>query len=180
MLVRLSHYQQRAVQARVPELHATAMREHRTAYGKSQHDVELPPIAWRQILDMMRDQCFGPAGGRLDRGVPKSAYSAIKRIADAVMRIENHPALHERAVEGWVGDVLLGWWVPGGWIDGRRAFSAYPDGRLKPVWLTPTHIEVHGRNCTIWSPGGEYELMGVWSLRPETHEMFLAQSSPSI
>lgn len=174
MFVRLSHYQQRSVRARVPELHATAMREHRTAYGKSQHEIELPPIAWRQILDTMRDQCFGPAGGRLDRGVPKSAYSAIKRIADAVMRIENHPALHERGVEGWFGDVLL-LWEPG---VGR--LSPYPSDGAVPVWYWPTHLDVAGRRATVWSAAtGEVDEVS-WSLTPEAHLAFVAQSSPSI
>lgn len=186
MFVRLSHYQQRSVRARVPELHATAMREHRTAYGKSQHEIELPPIAWRQILDTMRDQCFGPAGGRLDRGVPKSAYSAIKRIADAVMRIENHPAFHERAVEGWVGDVLLGWHLPGEVLGSLnpdytlRTYFAYPRADMLAVMLGPIHMKVADREVTVWHPVNRPDY-DAWSLRPETHLMFVGtQSSPSI
>lgn len=166
MFVRLSHYQQRSVQHRVPGLHGTAMREHRVVRGRTIHDVELPPIAWRQILDMMREQCFGPAGGRLDRGVPKSAYSAIKKIAEAVMQIENHPALHERAVEGWIGHVVL-LWEPG--VGG---LSPYPAEGAVPVWYWPNHLEIAGREATVWTAltGDPGEV--AWSLRPENHLLF--------
>ena len=182
MIVRLNHYGQRAVRARVPELHAQAMLEHRVARGKTMHDVELPPIAWRQILDIMREQCFGPMGGRLDRGVPKSAYSAIKKIAEAVMRIENHPALTGKAVEGWLGDVVLLWCAPAG----PQLWSVYPfkvEGVASCAWFWPEHRELHGRRITLWRQV-DYPPSDAYSLDPYRHTEFFdwaqAQSSPSI
>lgn len=177
MIVVLTHAQQRAVRHRVPELHARAMREHRTAYGRAQHEVELPPIAWRQILDVLRKQAFGPMGGKLDRGVPGSVYRAIKRIAEQVMRIENHPALYVRAVEGWVGDLVLGWRYPGEQLgtnnpDARLAvWDPYPAYGMQPELLRPAHIVVHDRQCTVWRPSLHPE-RDAWSLDPEAHLAF--------
>lgn len=174
MIVRLNHYGQRTVRARVPELHAQAMLDHRVARGSTMHDVELPPIAWRQILDIMRDQCFGPMGGRLDRGVPKSAYSAIKRIAEAVMRVENHPALTGKAVDNWIGDVLL-LWEPG-----VGELTVYPHPGATPVLYGPIHLTVADRQVTVWRPVNRPDY-DAWSLRPENHLAFVAaQSTPSI
>ena len=171
MIVTLTHHQARSVAHRVSKLHHRTMLEHRTKRGRTQHDYDLPAIAWRQILDEMQRVCFGPMGGRLDRGVPKSAYTAIRRIADAVRRIENHPALAERAVEGWVGDLIPAW--------ANREFrmSPYPPGNEELAAFTvyvPRHLTLNEMQITTWT-AFPYQRCGVdsWTLEASTHLRFV-------
>lgn len=189
MLCRLTHAQFRQVEMRMPELYATAMREHRVTRGRTQHDYDMPAIAWRQILDEMMRVCFGPAGGKLKgRGRPAdSAYLAIRRIGDTVRRIEGHPALAGRWVEGWVGDVIPAWGLDHYWNGG---YSPYPPQRQvmeigealgvqsierRFVLLLPTHEMNLGMKVTRWEPDQNpmhWEHLGSWTWNADTHLLF--------
>lgn len=176
MLVRLTHHQFRQIELRMPELYAETMREHRTTAGRTQHDYDMPAIAWRTILDVMTAQCYGPAGGKLKaKGRPSdSAYAAIRRVAEAVKRIEGHPALRDAAVEGWVGDVIPAWTDP---LGVRRIWNPYPfrvEGLAKFVLLAPFHSRNLGMKITRWEPSGmpAHFAGDSWTMRSETHLLF--------
>ena len=178
MIVRLTHSQGRAVAHRVSNLHRTAMLEHRTKAGRTQHDYDLPAIAWRQILDELTSTCYGPVGGKL-HDVPGSVFAAIKRIASAVMAIENHPGLRGARVEGWVGDLLIAWGDP---IGVRRGASPYPfsvAGVYGVRFLLPRHEELHGLRVTRWTSERGI-VSGVdlpWSLTVEANMAFVDRSA---
>lgn len=187
MLVRLTHTQFRQVELRMPELYATTMREHRVTRGRTQHDYDMPAIAWRHILDQMMRVCFGPAGGKLKgAGRPAdSAYLAIRRVADAVRRIEGHPALRGSAVEGWVGDVVPAWQpMPRHFPEVmRRPYPTFDIPTRQPwtfVLLVPQHEENLGMQVTRWSLGDVAALRlwwealgdGSWTFLPESHLLF--------
>lgn len=178
VIVRLSHYQARSVAARVSSLHRTALADHWVRATRTQRDYDLPAIAWRQILDELTRTCFGPAGGRLDRGVPKSAYSAIKSIADAVMRIENHPALREASVEGWIGDFIPVFIDP---TTVTRSYSVYPyrvGGVATMVLLGPVHHTLRRLRITWWRATHWQPVMSMsWTFDPASHTMFLGASA---
>lgn len=177
MIVRLTFHQARSVARRVSGFHAEAMVEHRTPRGRTQHDYELPPIAWRQILDELTRTCFGPMGGKLDRGVPKSAYSAISRIADSVRRIENHPALLGRSVEGWIGDQLLLW--SNGGLRPNLKWCPYPDAdepEASVRLFEPVHSFVNDMELTSWRPTDPVR-SEFYSLNTDAHEAFLGRSA---
>lgn len=174
-LVRLTHHQGRSVAHRVSEFHRAAMLEHRSKYGRTKHTYELPAIAWRQILDELLRTCFGPAGGKLDRGVPDSAYAAIREIAGSLQRVERHPALREGAVQGWVGDVLPVW---SDHADSHYIWSVYPGpGEFEILW--PQHETINGMKVTLWDRwvkvAGAPEWS--WTFEPESHRMFKGRSA---
>jgi hypothetical protein len=167
----------------MPESYTVAMRAHRKVHGRTQHSYDLPAIAWRQILDAMIAQCYGPAGGKLkDAGrPPDSALLAIKRVAEAVKRIEGHPALRNATVEGWLPDVIPAWTD---YLDSRS--SPYPrayaiDRKLWPfVLLTPQFGENLGMRVTRWeyaprwvSEALEHEGESSWTFQESTHLSFL-------
>lgn len=168
MIVRLSHYGWHSVRHRVSDFHGQQMKAHRVRRGRSMHDYELPAIAWRQILDEMVRVCYGPMGGKLDRGVPQSAYTAIRRIADAVRRMENHPALYGRGVEGWVGDIIPAFQTEDGW-------SPYPSGGAF-VLLGPAHQVVNEMQVTTWAPLLPGTAPHAPSFDEAWHAMFIGRS----
>lgn len=150
MRVRLTHAMQEAVTRRVSEDLAHAVVERRVTYGRTQHEITLPAIAWRRILDEMMRQCYGPAGGKLKaKGRPsESAYLAIGRIAECVKKIEGHPGLRESAAVGTVGDVLPCWVLEDA---AGVLYRPYPQpAPAEFALLVPQHVEVHGRTVTIW------------------------------
>lgn len=177
MLVRLTHNQFQSIDRRMPELYGATMREHRTTAGRTQHDYDMPAIAWRQILDRMMEQCFGPAGGKLKgKGRPSdSAYIAIRKVAEAVRIIEGHPALHGRVLEGWVGDVVPGFCDP---VGVRRGWSPYPftvEGIARFELLVPQHRQNLGMKVTSWAPTAiphHWSIGHSWTFEPESHLMF--------
>lgn len=177
MLCRLTHSQFRQVEMRMPELYATTMREHRVTRGRTQHDYDMPAIAWRQILDAMMAQCFGPAGGKLKgRGRPSdSAYLAIKRIAETVRKAEGHPALSRRWIEGWVGDVVPVFADP---LGVRREYSLYPftvEGIARFELLVPQHRQNLGMKVTSWAPTPiphHWSFARSWTFQSESHLLF--------
>lgn len=176
MIVKLTHQQARSVQRRVSTFHGEQLVAHRRKHGRTQHLYEMPPVAWRQILDEMLRVCYGPMGGKLDRGVPKSAYAAVRRISDAVRRIENHPALNGRIVQGSTGDIVLGWWERE-----SAPLSPYPpnDPVLKARWLVPEQFVLNGMDCTRWVQhvAWPHASDGVtWSLTPEASLSFVGRS----
>jgi hypothetical protein len=170
----LSHHQARSVAHRVSEFHRTAMVEHRVKRGRTRHDYELPAIAWRQILDELLRTCFGPAGGKLDRGVPDSAYAAVREIAGSLQRVERHPALREGAVQGWVGDVLAVWSLHD---DSRYIWSVYPGpGEFEILW--PQHVTINGMRVTMWERRFDpVEARLSWTFEPESHLAFKGRSA---
>lgn len=172
MIVRLTHHQARSVQRRVSSLHRQAMLDHRTTYGRTQHEYDLPAIAWEQILEELTETCFGPLGGKLDRGVPKSAYAAIRRISEATMRMERHPALRESGVMGWVGDVIPAWRMPDRW-------SHLPATGCRFEVLVPSHIVSHGNELTVWTPSDPPPpmLASSWTLTEAAHLDFIGRTA---
>jgi hypothetical protein len=152
------------------------MVEHRTKRGRTRHDYELPAIAWRQILDELLRTCFGPAGGKLDRGVPDSAYAAVREIAGSLQRVERHPALRrEGAVQGWVGDVLAVWSLGD---DSRYIWSVYPGpGEFATLW--PQHVTINGMRVTMWEHRSDPVEAGLasWTFWPESHLAFKGRSA---
>ncbi len=140
-------------------------------WGRKQHDYELPAIAWRQILDELLRSCFGPSKGKLSQGVPKSAYGAVKRIADALMRIEHHPALQGRAIEGWVGDIIPAWRV------GDKLWTPYPQTSPFDL-LKPQHRTVNQIDLTMWEPDWlPQDRQKSWTLQEANHRMFVGRSA---
>lgn len=178
MIVTLTHSQFRAVELRMPDLYGSSMREHRVTRGRTQHDYDMPAIAWRQILDSMMGQCFGPAGGKLKGpGRPSdSCYLAIRKIANAVRLIEGHPALAQRTVEGWVPDVVPAWrdvYAEG--HSALRQFYCYPRSGSPFVLLVPQHGETLGMQTTSWERTAipNHWAMGrSWTLSEESHLLF--------
>lgn len=147
MIVHLSQHQWRTVSPVLPELHRDTMAEHAVRSGRSRKAYTLPAIGWRQVLDILVANSFGPLGGKLDR-IPKSRYTAIKNIAAAVMAIEGHPALREGSVLGHTGVVVPAW-------SDRLTLSPYPPGVLKDtrfVLMWPIHLEANGHPVTAWEP----------------------------
>lgn len=142
MIVRLTHPQISTVRARIPELHSTQMQLHRKRANRTQSDVELPAIAWRQIVDHLKADAYGPMGGRRDK-YPQSLYLAIAKIQNAVNEMECHPALDWHGAIGIRSERIPAW---------RRAvhgFSPYPlDGQF--VIMIPRHHDDHGRRFTSW------------------------------
>ena len=174
-VVRLNHHQGRSVAHRASEFHRQAMLEHRSKHGRTMHTYELPAIAWRQILDELLRTCYGPAGGKLDRGVPRSAYSAVREIATSLQRVERHPALREGAVQGWVGDVLPVWSLGN---DSLYCWTAYPvDGEFEILW--PQHVVINGMEVTLWDRWVKADEAPSWSwtYEPEPHLAFKGRSA---
>lgn len=177
MIVRLTHAGFRAIELRMPPLYAEAMRAHRATRGRTQHDYDLPAIAWRQILDGMVAQCYGPAGGKLKgKGRPSdSAYLAIKRVAEAVKRMEGHPALRGASIEGWVSDVIPAWFSDGAWVEGRRMYWCYPHDAKTFALLVPQHSHNLGMKITRWEPTAiphHYASGRSWTFDEASHLMF--------
>ena len=161
VFVRLTHHQASAVTTRVSDQLAEAMRENRTTYGITQHDYLLPAVAWRQVLDVMLNVCLGPAGGKLkSKGRPSdSAYLAIRRIADAVKRIEAHPALRGASAIGVLPDVVPCWRTSRTTLGLPELISPYPDGLGSFSLLVPEHaIAPRQVSRTSWRPASRTEV----------------------
>lgn len=155
MIVRLTHPHQFAIRPRVPQLYWDAITGRRTPYGRRQHEISLPPIAWRKIVERLRRDAYGPMGGKT-KG-PNALYTCISRIQEAVNRIETHPAMKPTgAVLGTSGDVIPAWTTPEG-------YSPYPNEIGSFVVLEPVHVTFDGHVVTRWNPkdpsGGEPDLL---------------------
>lgn len=155
MIVRLTHHHQSVIRARVPQFYIDQIAIRRTPYGKRQHDISLPAVAWCRIAERLRRDGYGPLGGKT-RG-PHALYTAISRIQTSVNRIETHPAMKPRgALMGAHGDVIPAWTTPDG-------YSPYPNEIGSFVILEPMPVEFDGHLVTRWHPrdpsGGETELM---------------------
>lgn len=194
MIVTLTHAQVTGVRARISDFHRQALDSHNERHSRTKRSFDLPAIAWRQILDALVKQCYGPMGGKLkDRGRPAdSTYRAIATIADGIRRIESHPALRGASVEGWVGDVIPAWAavIIG---DGLRAtslgdMSPYPVAEREFRLLVPRHIENLKMRVTVWDPervesyepsGPRFSWaeIGQWTFSAFAHEMFVGRSA---
>lgn len=142
MIVRLTHPQISTVRARIPLLHSCQMQLHRERANRTQSDISLPAIAWRQIVDHLKATAYGPMGGRLGKN-PPSLYLAIQKIQDAVNEIECHPALSRHGVMGTRTEVIPAW---------RKlatGYSPYPVGE-EFVILMPRHHEHNAVKYTTW------------------------------
>lgn len=171
MIVKLHHYQGRVVIARVPELHAEAMREHRVAHGPKAHAYDLPAIAWRQIRDhlWLNPDYYGPLGGKLD-SQPKALYRAIQLIHQRVLEMEHHPALDGTAAVGTHPEVIPAW-------ANYVSLTPYPvTGPTRYFWLMVPVVEVrHGQVMTEWKPTHPDSGLlkgGSWTYREEAHLEF--------
>lgn len=173
-VIRLSHTQARGVMLRVPELHAAAMREHRRAVNRTHHDYDLPAVAWKSVLVRMKDECYGPLGGKLDK-LPESVYRAISKIQAAVSTIEHHWAFEARGMIGWQPQVIPCFER----TEGPRGWSPYPTGgEFLLLWPQQRWFIDHG--YTIWRaepfahPRREWnpDLAWSWTYQREAHEMF--------
>lgn len=154
MIVRLTHHHQSAIRARVPQFYIDQIVIRRVPFGKRQHDISLPAVAWRKIAERLRRDGYGPMGGKT-RG-PHALYTGISRIQAAVNRIETHPAMNPRgALMGVSGDVIPAWTI-------QEGYSPYPNEIGSFVLLEPIAVEFDGHVVTRWHPrqpsGGEPEL----------------------
>lgn len=181
MIVRLSHSQANGVRHRVPELHAATMRERRRAVNRTHHDYDLPAIAWRQILDVLLAECYGPLGGKLD-SVPESLYRAIAKISKNVAMIEHHPAFEGAGMIGWQ-PVVLPCFAVGGTT---KRWSPYPEPGAQFILLWPRSYEVEPLGvCTTWRanhavhgrPVYTSELRYSWTYSREAHDMFVGATA---
>lgn len=169
----MTHHAAHAVALRVSDFHRQAMVDHRETYGRTQHHFDLPAIAWRQILDEMKRVCFTPGGGR-SREVPSSAFTAIQRIAQAVMEIESHPALRGARVEGWSGMVIPAW-VTSTYPMDATPYPPAPEIAGMFRLLVPQHETLHGLKVTRWDPVVRMEPASSWTFSPDTHWQFVGQ-----
>lgn len=168
MIVRLTDAQLAACRAYGNDVHRRWLGE-TTQVGKMQYDVEMPPIGWRTLVELLSDVAFSPYGRRVKR-VPGSVHRAVKRIAIRLAWIEAHPAFHDQALPGELSDVFTTWVVAGE----RRPYPAIvePDALL-PEWLT-----VGGIRVTRWyqySPSGWQSK----ALDPAEHLAFLSAADRS-
>jgi hypothetical protein len=176
VIVTLGQYQSRVVMTRIPELHATAMAEHREVHGPRSHYYDLPAIAWRQIRDhlWLNPAYYGPLGGKLDTQ-PHALYRAIQIVHKAVLEMEHHPALEHRAVMGAQMNVIPAFIDP---LGVRSEFSPYPftvEGIAAFVLLVPDWSERHGQQLTQWKVAEDPNLVieNSWTFRPHSHLDFL-------
>jgi len=173
MICTLTHYQARVVMTRVPELHAEAMREHRSVHGPKAHAYDLPAIAWRQIRDYLwlNPAYYGPLGGKLD-SQPKALYRAIQLIHQAVLEMEHHPALERRSTFGAQMQVIPAFEdTPAVGHSALRWYYPYP-GYSKFILLTPRWEMLHGTETTRWVPSTTYLPKWSWTFEPGAHLMF--------
>lgn len=143
MIVRLTHAQWLAVRTRITQDLQDAMLEHRRSVGKKTHEYLLPAVAWRRVLDQLTAVAYGPLGGKVEGGA--TLYRAIQKIADAVGRIETHPALTPgRAVAGYSTDVVPAW-------ERLMDRTPYPAAGLFVV-LYPEWVTRGNHHLTVWVP----------------------------
>lgn len=144
MVVRLTHAQWQAVRARISPHLVEIMVAHRKPVGKS-HDYLLPAVGWWRVYHQLTDVAYGPLGGKQAGG--QTLYRAIQKIADAVGKIETHPALVVgRGVMGHSHEVIPAW---------ASKFSRfpYPTDECTFVVLRPQHLVSGDRMVTVWAPG---------------------------
>lgn len=147
MIVRLTHAQWLAVRTRITKDLQDAMLEHRRSVGKKTHEYLLPAIAWRRVLDQLTAVAYGPLGGKVEGGA--TLYRAIQKIAEAVGRMETHPALTPgRAVTGYSTDVIPAW-AP---VLHIHRFP-YPVDGADFMVLRPEHITRGNHHLTVWIVG---------------------------
>jgi hypothetical protein len=144
VIIRLTHAQWQAVRIRITQDLQDAMVEHRRSVGKKTHEYLLPAVAWRRVLDQLTAVAYGPLGGKVEGGA--TLYRAIQKIADAVGRMETHPALKVgRAVTGFSTDVIPAWERWG------AIRSPYPcEGEFLVLW--PEQITRGNHHLTVWVP----------------------------
>lgn len=145
MQVTLTNHQARSVINRVDGRYGERMVQHRKPRGKTKHDYFLPAIAWRQILDHLLANSFGPLGGRR-QDQPDSLYTAIAHIQAAVSEREHHPALRHEAIAAVSPEMFPVWMSDSGW-------SPYPTGELRNHFvMIPRAYYLKDHLITEWSP----------------------------
>lgn len=114
MIVTLSHAAGQVMLNRVDEFHRDKLLEHRAGYGRSQHSYVMPCIAWWQIREQIERDAYGPNGGKLN-DQPKSLYTAIAAVNEAIAERVHHPALVGVAAWGVQAEVIPAWAVDNAW-----------------------------------------------------------------
>lgn len=150
--VNLTFDQWNTILWRLPKTHVRAMKEHRHAAGRRSHTYELPALGWRQVLDTLMVDAYGPRGGRR-KDVPSALHTAISKITAAVATREHHPALEGGGIHGHSAEVIPAWEYQevGDIPDYGVLWSPYPQGdpeQLMILW--PVHDEVSGHPVTTW------------------------------
>jgi hypothetical protein len=142
MIIRLTHAQWQAVRFRISPDLQLAMMDHRRSVGKKTHEYLLPAVAWRRVLDQLTAVAYGPLGGKVEGG--QTLYRAIQKIADAVGRMEAHPALTiGRAISGMSTEVIP--------VFVGEVRSPYPIYReFQVMW--PEQIIRGNHHLTVWVP----------------------------
>lgn len=169
MIVRLTHTQGRVVMDRVPELYRIPMELGRTPYGRTQHSYELPAIAWRQILDRLYPQAFGPLGG-LSQDAPKSLLTAIGHIQEMVSILESHPAI--LGLSAWGAHTVV---IPA-WKFGQMQ-EVYPIMDAEFGMFNPRVQTSYGHEYTEWvfEPGdGDTSIS--YTFAEDAHLAFVGRS----
>lgn len=127
---------------RVDQDLSEAMHEVRRHCWDKSHVYELPAIAWRRVLDRLREIGYGERGGRAINS--ESFYTAVAKITEAVIEHELHPAFKDLAVVGIATDVIPA-------FDWNGYWGPYPPGRF--ALLCPEHLVRYGRTLTLWREG---------------------------
>lgn len=167
MIVLLSQAQLNSLLPRVGELHREVLTspEWRVSAGGRSHRHDLPAIAWRQILDAMLAQIYGPAGGKK---AADSAYTACARIQRTLMRLEHHPALEGKAVVDVSAEVIPVF------APAAVFCSVYPGllGEESFQLLRPDHVVERGWSLTRWCVGESRREGESRTFDPDSHYLF--------
>lgn len=172
MIVLLNQAQLNAILPRVGELHRQVLTdpEWRTKAGGRSHRHDLPAIAWRQILDAMLAQVYGPLGGRK---ASDAAYTACARIQQGLMRLEHHPALKGQAAVEVSAEVIPCFSAGIG-----EGFSVYPETRSFHL-LRPMPFVERGWRLTRWYMDDSRREGESRTFDPESHYLFTRHPSPA-
>lgn len=184
MIVLLNGAQLNSILPRVSDLHREVLTDPdwRVSAGGRSHRHDLPAIAWRQILDAMLGQIYGPLGGKK---AADAAYTACARIQQGLMRLEHHPALKGEAVLEVSPEVVPAWEVVlGAWGDESVAgstwshvtaaeMSAYPQEHHYFRLLRPITYTERGWRLTKWVIGEARRESESRTFDPAEHYRFI-------
>lgn len=167
MIVTLTHAAGQAVCNRVNDFHREKLLRYRRPYGRSQHHYTMPFIGWCQVREQIERQAYGPNGGkRADQ--PRSLYTAIAAINEAIGERENHPALTGSALQGVHADMIPVWWD----FDVQAGWSPTPYGQEYAL-LVPTCRFYYGSMITEWHATSHPEQWDEWPLREVDSTQFV-------
>lgn len=164
----LNQAQLTTILSRVSDLHREVLTspEWRVSAGGKSHRHDLPAIAWRQILDSMLAQVYGPLGGKK---AADSAYTACARIQKGLMRLEHHPCLMGEAIVGVSNEVIPAW---NDWDGDNQPVTIYPGWGENFVLKRPVTFVERGWTLTKWMDGEPRRPGESRTFEAESHYLF--------